>query len=192
MRCSKREHTVNSRSPITSLRLIILTLLSLLFLLTYTAGLFLGVLFLPLRYGILLLVACVVRRERTAVVQPPAAGATGQAGAGETEEEAGTRPAVPAATNWCGWCWRTGRLYPVRRNDRTDLLEALDILDGQPEARAWSLLTDHVWTTEELLSYRVSPLYWEECPILEKLFLVGPRFITETEGHYQSLALFAF
>lgn len=51
---------MNSRSPITSLRLILVTLLSLLFLLTYTAGLFLGVLFLPLRYGILLLVAGVV------------------------------------------------------------------------------------------------------------------------------------
>ncbi len=36
-------------------------------------------------------------------------------------------------------------------------------------------LTDHVWTTEELLSYRVSPLYWEECPILEKLFPGWPE-----------------
>jgi IS1 family transposase len=31
-------------------------------------------------------------------------------------------------------------------------------------------VTDHVWTTQELLSYRVSPLYWTECPDLEKLF----------------------
>lgn len=36
-------------------------------------------------------------------------------------------------------------------------------------------LTDHVWTTEELLSYRVSPLYWEECPNLEKLFPCWPE-----------------
>jgi len=43
---------VNSRSPITSLRLILMTSLSVLFLLTYAAGLFLGVLFLPLRYRI--------------------------------------------------------------------------------------------------------------------------------------------
>lgn len=34
-------------------------------------------------------------------------------------------------------------------------------------------LTDHVWTTEELLSYRVSPLYWVEHPHLEKLFPCG-------------------
>ncbi len=31
-------------------------------------------------------------------------------------------------------------------------------------------VTDPVWTTQELLSYRVSPLYWTECPDLEKLF----------------------
>jgi IS1 family transposase len=31
-------------------------------------------------------------------------------------------------------------------------------------------LTDHIWTTEELLSYRVSPLCWTEYPDLEKLF----------------------
>jgi hypothetical protein len=31
-------------------------------------------------------------------------------------------------------------------------------------------LTDHLWTMEELLSYRVSPLYWIENPELEKLF----------------------
>lgn len=31
-------------------------------------------------------------------------------------------------------------------------------------------LTDHLWTMEELLSYRVSPLYWIEHPELEKLF----------------------
>ena len=36
-------------------------------------------------------------------------------------------------------------------------------------------LTDHVWTTEELLSYRVSPLYWAECPDLEKLFPSWPE-----------------
>lgn len=45
---------MNSRPPTTSLRLILVTSLSLLFLLAYTAGLFLGVLFLPLRYSILL------------------------------------------------------------------------------------------------------------------------------------------
>jgi hypothetical protein len=31
----------------------------------------------------------------------------------------------------------------VGRNDRADLLEALDVLDGQAEARAWSLLTEN-------------------------------------------------
>jgi len=36
-------------------------------------------------------------------------------------------------------------------------------------------VTDHVWTTEELLSYRVSPLYWVECPNLEKLFPGWPE-----------------
>ncbi len=51
---------MNSRSSITSVRLILVTSLSLLFLLTYTAALFFGVLFLPLRYGILLLVTGVV------------------------------------------------------------------------------------------------------------------------------------
>ncbi len=51
---------MNSRSPTTSLRLILMTSLSLLFLLTYTAGLFLGVLILPLGYGILLVVTGVV------------------------------------------------------------------------------------------------------------------------------------
>ena len=34
-------------------------------------------------------------------------------------------------------------------------------------------LTDHIWTTQELLSYRVSPLYWTEHPHLEKLFPCG-------------------
>lgn len=51
---------MNSRSPTTSLRLILVTSLSLLFLLTYTAGVFFGVLFLPLRYSIFLLVTGVV------------------------------------------------------------------------------------------------------------------------------------
>jgi IS1 family transposase len=29
-------------------------------------------------------------------------------------------------------------------------------------------ITDHLWTVRELLSYRVSPLYWQEQPLLEK------------------------
>jgi hypothetical protein len=36
-------------------------------------------------------------------------------------------------------------------------------------------LTDHVWTTEELVSFRVSPPYWAECPNLEKLFPGWPE-----------------
>jgi hypothetical protein len=45
-------------------------------------------------------------------------------------------------------------------------------------------ITDHLGTVGELLSYRVSPLYWQEQPLLEKLFPVGLRFITEVKGHY--------
>ncbi|QQS54132.1 MAG: helix-turn-helix domain-containing protein [Candidatus Competibacteraceae bacterium] len=36
-------------------------------------------------------------------------------------------------------------------------------------------VTHHIWTTRELLSYRVSPLYWAECPHLEKLFPGWPE-----------------
>lgn len=36
-------------------------------------------------------------------------------------------------------------------------------------------ITDHVWTTEELLSYRVSPLYWAQCPSIEQLFPGWPE-----------------
>jgi IS1 family transposase len=36
-------------------------------------------------------------------------------------------------------------------------------------------ITDHIWTTRELLSYRVSPLYWTEHPILETLFPTWPE-----------------
>jgi hypothetical protein len=35
-------------------------------------------------------------------------------------------------------------------------------------------LTAHIWTMEELLSYRVSPLYWIKNPELEKLFPLEP------------------
>jgi hypothetical protein len=37
-------------------------------------------------------------------------------------------------------------------------------------------ITDHPWTTRDLLSYRVSPLYWQEQPLLEKLFPSWPEF----------------
>jgi len=36
-------------------------------------------------------------------------------------------------------------------------------------------ITDHLWTVRELLSYRVSPLYWQEQPLLEKLFPSWPE-----------------
>ena len=36
-------------------------------------------------------------------------------------------------------------------------------------------ITDHVWTTRELLSYRVSPLDWQKRPIPEKLFPSWPE-----------------
>jgi IS1 family transposase/transposase-like protein len=36
-------------------------------------------------------------------------------------------------------------------------------------------ITDHLWTIRELLSYRVSPLYWQEQPFLEKLFPTWPE-----------------
>jgi hypothetical protein len=36
-------------------------------------------------------------------------------------------------------------------------------------------ITDHLWTIRALLSYRVSPLYWQEQPLLEKLFPTWPE-----------------
>jgi IS1 family transposase len=36
-------------------------------------------------------------------------------------------------------------------------------------------ITDHPWTVRELLSYRVSPLYWQEQPLREKLFPSWPE-----------------
>jgi hypothetical protein len=36
-------------------------------------------------------------------------------------------------------------------------------------------ITDHVWTTRELLSYRVSPLEWQKRPVPEKLFPSWPE-----------------
>lgn len=36
-------------------------------------------------------------------------------------------------------------------------------------------ITDHLWTIRELLSYRVSPLYGQEQPLLEKLFPTWPE-----------------
>jgi hypothetical protein len=36
-------------------------------------------------------------------------------------------------------------------------------------------ITDHVWTTRELLSYRVSPLEWQKRPFPEKLFPSWPE-----------------
>jgi hypothetical protein len=67
---------------------------------------------------------------------------------------------------------------------------------GIGSLRRWRLVTpamatgiiDYVWITRELLSYRVSPLDWQNRPIPEKLFLNWPEgSITETEEHYQIL-----
>jgi IS1 family transposase len=57
-------------------------------------------------------------------------------------------------------------------------LSVMEPTRGLGSARRWEPrtpamaagLTDHIWTMEELLSYRVSPLYWAKCPQLEKLF----------------------
>jgi IS1 family transposase len=45
-------------------------------------------------------------------------------------------------------------------------------------------LTDHVWTTHELLSYRVSAAFLDQLHTIEHLFPRWMGCVTEVEGHY--------
>jgi len=48
-------------------------------------------------------------------------------------------------------------------------------------------LTDHVWTTNALLSYRVSAACLEQLRESEHLFQVGRNSLTGVEGHSPAL-----
>lgn len=48
-------------------------------------------------------------------------------------------------------------------------------------------MTDHVWTTAELLSYRVPAEFIDQLPTIEQVFPDFGGAITPVEGHYQNL-----
>ena len=45
-------------------------------------------------------------------------------------------------------------------------------------------ITDHVWTTTELLSYRVPAQFLEQLSMLKPLFALPEKFIKSNEGQY--------
>jgi len=60
-------------------------------------------------------------------------------------------------------------------NSRTHARHRFPSTMAAPDPGDGGRITDHLWTVRELLSYRVSPLYWQEQPLLEKLFPSWPE-----------------